>query len=151
MVVALLFPILVFITEWTFTKNPLQLSLQTKKAFWDFSEEVGHIPEGGLAVYQPRSLMQATELNSGWFRQKNNSLKGYWAGPRISRKAGEAGLQVGTKLKPRCRTGLVRNPLQLLRALHLQLSSLAPCRHLCLAVNGSAAWDSLSGSLILCL
>lgn len=47
--VALLFPILVFMTEWTFTKNPLQLSPQTKKALWDFSE-VGHIPEGGIAV-----------------------------------------------------------------------------------------------------
>lgn len=132
-------------------KDPLQLSPQTKKALWDFSE-VGHIPEGGIAVSQFRSLMQATELNSGWFRQKKtNSWKGYWAGPRNSRRAGEAGLQVATKLKPRCRTGLVRNPLRLLWALHLQLSPLSPCRHLLLAVNGSAAWDSLPGSLILCL
>lgn len=42
--VALLFLIFVLITELTSTKNPLQLSLRTKKALWDFSEK-GQIPE----------------------------------------------------------------------------------------------------------
>lgn len=59
--VALLFLILVFITEWTSTKNPLQLSLEPKKVLWDFSD-VEQIPEGNIAVYQSRSLIASNRI-----------------------------------------------------------------------------------------
>lgn len=59
--VDLLFLILAFITEWTSTKNPLQLSLGTKKALRGFSE-VEQILEGDIAVYQSRSLTVSNRI-----------------------------------------------------------------------------------------
>ena len=50
-----------FITEWTSTKNPLQLSLGTKKALRGFSE-VEQILEGDIAVYQSRSLTVSNRI-----------------------------------------------------------------------------------------
>lgn len=64
MAVDLLFLILAFIRKWAATKNPLQLSLETKKkkkALGDFSE-VGQVPEGDIAVYQSRSLIVSNRI-----------------------------------------------------------------------------------------
>ena len=60
--VDLLFLILAFIRKWAATKNPLQLSLGTKKkVLGDFSE-VGQVPEGDIAVYQSRSLIVSNRI-----------------------------------------------------------------------------------------